>query len=115
MSAVFTVEFIEEKGALVFVAGLSRLPLQLGMVFVAIAVEGQKAPSTTALHLELESIFVAGEPLDSLAADMTALLALRGDYQALVTLVKALKWQKKGGRFFRSSPEALILIKNDAT
>ena len=117
MSKAFTVDFIEQKKELFFVAGTSLSPLALGDSFSALYQYGKSQSSKQAkgtIALKIESILVNGEPLESAEANQALLLALSGDGQALLEAASALQWQKKSGRIFRTT-EAALSLESDET
>lgn len=112
MNKAFTIDFIEVKKDLIFVAGISRTALTLGDSFSALYQYGKSQNSKQAkgtIALKIESILQAGEALDELEANQGVLLALSGDGQALLDAAEALNWQKKSGRIIRNSEAALSL------
>jgi hypothetical protein len=113
----FTVDFIEQKKELLFVAGISLQPLALGDNFTALYHYGKSQSSKQSkgtVALKIESIFFNGEPMDSAEANQGLLLALSGDGQALLDAAAALQWQEKGGRISRNT-EAALSLESDET
>lgn len=112
MSLAFTVDFIEVKKELIFVAGSSRSALKTGDSFSLLLQYGKSQSSKQnkgSIALKIESILQNGEALESAEANQSLLLALSGDAQALLDAAAALQWQKKSGRLFRTSEAALSL------
>jgi hypothetical protein len=117
MTKGFTVDFIEQKKELLFVAGTSLSPLALGDSFTALYQYGKSQNSKQKkgeVTLKIESILVAGEAFEEAKANESLLLALSGDGQALLDAAKALQWQSKSGRLFRST-EAALSLESDET
>lgn len=112
MNQAFTVDFIEQKKELFFVAGISRSPLSVGDSFTALFQYGKAQNSQQAkgtIRLKIESILQNGEAVDSLNTNEAALLILAGEGQALVDAANALQWVKKSGRIMRTTEAALSL------
>ena len=112
MGKAFTVDFIEVKKELIFVAGSSRAALAIGDTFTALVQYGKSQSSKQAkgtITLKIESILQAGEPLEAAEANQGLLLALSGDGQALLDAAESLNWQKKSGRIIRNTEAALSL------
>lgn len=113
MSAEFTIDLIEEKGALVFTGGSALAPLQVGHTFSQLLQDGKKATARRKLGnltLRIEAIFLDGEPVEALEANQAGLLALAGDATLLLETAQKLRWRKKNSRLLRTSDDALTLV-----
>jgi len=112
MSVEFTIDLIEQKGALLFTGGSALAPLQIRDCFTQLLQDGKKATSRRTLgsiSLTIEAIYVEGEPVDRLEANQAGLLALAGDPTPLIEAADTLRWRKKSSRLLRTSEEALTL------
>ncbi len=112
MNAAFTIDLIEQQGALLFVGGSSLLPLQVEDAFPTLLQDGKSAKSRRTLgtiNLRIQTLIVDGEPVDAVAADQAALLGLVGDAAPLLAAAQSLRWQRKGKRLIRTSDDALTL------
>ena len=113
MSREFTIDLIEQKGALVFTGGSALTPLQVGDSFTQLLQDGKKATSRRkvgSVSLMIDAIIVDGEPVETLEVNQAGLLALAGDASLLLDAAQALRWRKKSSRFLRTSDEALTLV-----
>src|SRR5690606_25924544 len=112
MSVEFTIDVIEQKKDLLFVAGISLTDLAVGDVFTQLYQYGTSKKSKKLLNkidLTVQSIIVEGEPVDSLSKNSAAMIALSGDFSSIESQAQMLKWRKKSGRYIRSSDIALTL------
>ena len=116
MTIEFTVDVIEKKKDLLFVTGLALSDIVLQDTFTALYQYGNKKKSKkqlASIELTIETMIVDGEPVDTVATNSTAMIALSGDFSAIETQAEALRWRKKGGRLIRTSDAALTLAKDD--
>jgi GH35 family endo-1,4-beta-xylanase len=110
MPREFAIDLIEQKKELLYVVGLALSTFSLSEQFLQVNEYRKKNKQKRAiLELVVEAIIVDGEPVDRLEAQSAAMLALSGDWQAIIDCAKALNWQAKGGRFLRTSDIILSL------
>ena len=112
MSIEFTIDVIEQKKDLLFVAGISLGELELNATFTHLYQYGNSKKSKkllSAVVVTVVSIIVDGEPVDKLAQNSTGMIALSGDFSVITDQAQNLKWRKKSGRFIRTSNIALTL------
>ncbi|GAB5492275.1 MAG: hypothetical protein Phog2KO_24900 [Phototrophicaceae bacterium] len=112
MSLEFTIDVIEQKKDLLFVAGISLGELEINAEFSHLYQYGSSKKSKKLLSkvtLKVESIIVEGEPVDKLTQNSTGMIALSGDFSEITEQASNLKWRKKSGRFIRTSDIALTL------
>lgn len=112
MSIEFTIDVIEQKKNLLFVAGISLSDLALEDTFTTLLQYGTSKKSKKVLaqiDLTVQSIIVDGEPVDSLSKNSAGMIALSGDFSAIETQAQELKWRKKSGRYIRTTDMALTL------
>lgn len=112
MSIEFTIDVIEQKKDLLFIAGICLDNIDLEASFTHLYQYGASKKSKKLLNkveLRVVSIIVDGEPVDSLAKNSAGMLALSGDFSSIESHAQALKWRKKSGRLIRTSDIALTL------
>lgn len=115
MSIEFTIDLIEVKKDLLFVTGLALSDIALQDTFTALYQYGNNKKSKKQLvtiQLTVETIIVDGEPVDAVAANMLAMIALSGDFTLIETQAEALRWRKKSGRLIRTSDVTLTLAQD---
>lgn len=111
MSA-FVIEFVEQKKSLLYLSGAALDDLAVGQVFQRLEQGGERAKSRkkrATVALIVESIIWQGEPVETLDAPMSGMIAVSGDPQAVLDAVADLRWKRKSGRFLRTGGDALIL------
>ena len=110
MVAEFRLELIEEKKELLYVAGISMSALAVGNYFLQLnQYQKKKKHKKGTFSLEVVSIIVQGEPVESIEADVSAMLALAGDWQSIPDFVEKARWRRKGQRFMRNDDSVLSL------
>ena len=112
MKPEFTVGLIDQKKELLYVAGTALTSLALSDRFGVLYRDGQSAKQRQALgsvDLTIAAILVDGNPVETVEAGQTPLLALTGDSTLLHEQAEALGWRGKSGRLLRTSQAALTL------
>lgn len=112
MNIEFTIDVIEQKKDLLFVAGISLGDLEINASFTHLYQYGSSKKSKKLLSkvtVTIVSIIVDGEPVDALAQNSTGMIALSGEFSSITEQAYNLKWRKKSGRFIRTSDVALTL------
>jgi hypothetical protein len=110
MSREFTLDLIETKKELLYVAGVSLTALATTETFSQMNEYRKKNKQKRAdIALCIEAIILDGEPVERIEAQTSAMLVLSGDWQALIDAAKMLKWQGKGERLLRTNDTVLTL------
>jgi hypothetical protein len=106
----FTLDLIEQKKDLLYVAGLSLTTIAVADTFSQVnEYHKKKKQKRATFDICIESIIVAGEPIESIDAQTAAMLALSGDWQAIIEMAEKLKWRRKGRRLLRTNDIVLSL------
>ena len=100
----FAIDLIEQKKELLYIAGVALTEIALAETFSDVNEYPKKKKQKRAnVELRIEVIIVEGEPVERVEADLAAMIALSGDWQAIVDCAETLKWKKKSGRLLRTS------------
>ncbi|MDQ7024147.1 MAG: hypothetical protein Q9P01_20785 [Anaerolineae bacterium] len=111
-----TIDLIEAKGTLLFIAGTCLADIAVGDTFSVVFEDGKKAKSRQQrgiINLTIESIIIDGEPAENATAGESVLVALDGTWDALTTAANTLSWKSKSGRLIRTSNNGLTLSNLD--
>jgi hypothetical protein len=112
MTGELAFDLVEEKGDLLFVGGVALTSLAVGDRFTALYDYGDrpKQPRRCAtLDLSIAALIVDGEPVASVTAQTSVLVALAGTATPIIAAVRDRRWQRKRQRYLRTTPHPLAL------
>lgn len=115
-------DIVEIQDDIMFVTGYVAKALSVGDSLKALSVyqpakkkkHNPKKLSSLKVDLKVETILVEGEPIEMISADNTAQVALTGNTDILLSLLKDHQWHESNGRYFLPRKETRLITLSGA-
>ena len=110
MSVEFSIELLELKKDMLFAGGTALSDIAPEQSFTHLyEVTSKQRKLLIKVDLNAQTLISNGEPLDSASKGDSILIGLSGASEPVIEAVKKLRWQRKSGRYLRTTKADIVL------
>lgn len=110
MSAEFSIELLELKKEMLFAGGTALSDIAAEQSFTRLyEITGKQRKLLAKVNLTVQTLISNGDPIDTATKGDSLLLGLSGASEPVIEAVKKLRWQRKSGRYLRTTQSDILL------